>query len=89
MGACLDLSVKPDLKKMGHSLKFMWYWLFATSSTPITDRGPTGKILSPPGGGGASPTAAFLSSSISAVRSREESEESMDPQASFRTLRLE
>ena len=62
---------------------------FATSSTPITDRGPTGESLSPPRGGGAFPTSAFLSSSISTVRSREDYEESMDSQASFPTLRLE
>ncbi|KAH0858887.1 hypothetical protein HID58_087148, partial [Brassica napus] len=50
----------------------------ATSSTPITERGPTGDSLAPSAAGGVLSTATRLRPSISKVRSRERSEESID-----------
>ncbi|KAH0914465.1 hypothetical protein HID58_028911 [Brassica napus] len=73
--------------------RFSERWNFclqnATSSTPISDTGPTSKDPPPSGSGEVSPMAAFLISSISADRPRKDPEEFIDSQTSSPILRRE
>ncbi|KAH0903256.1 hypothetical protein HID58_042759, partial [Brassica napus] len=80
---------RPEIRMMMSSERWNFLLQFAISSTPITDKGPMGKKLSPPTDGRSSPKVEPLRFSISAVRSKEDSKESIDSRASFPTLCLE